>query len=197
MVLIRVWPMLLLVTTMTMFAVPAARSYDENFSVSAPDIHRPIELYDGTTILQLHFVSVAATNSQGSAPSNCQPGVQISYPKNASVGESVVITTTVTSACVPLYDQVIVNILPPNSSEILSTTPASPAVNTVTAPEADGPWHLVVQVLWNDPPTSGTFEIFQTTITIKITGTPATSTDTPTPATHYPGHSSPSNSSRE
>jgi len=94
----------------------------------------------------------------------------------------------VTSACVPVYNQVIVNILPPNSSEILSTAPASPAINTVTAPAKDGTWSLIVQVLWNDPPTGGTFEIFQTTIAIKIYGTLASSPNPPTPSMRYPKH---------
>ena len=104
-------------------------------------------------------------------PSNCQPGVQNQYPVNATAGEEVVITTTVTSGCFGpdiSITQVIVNILPQNSSEILSTAPASPAMNTVTAPGEAGPWPLVVQVFWNGNPTAGNFEIFETAITINI-----------------------------
>jgi len=102
-----------------------------------------------------------------------QPGVQNQYPGSAAAGRKIVIITTVTSSpcallCVTDYDEVIVNILLPNSSEILSTAPASPATNTVTAPATRGPWSLVVQVLWMDPPYGGTMAIFQTTITIKI-----------------------------
>jgi len=103
-------------------------------------------------------------------PLGCQPGVQNEYPANANAGQKILITTTVTSPCASDYyvTQIIVNILLPNSSLILSTAPASPAINTVTAPTTGGPWHLVVQVLWNGPPSSGTFETFQTTITIEI-----------------------------
>ena len=114
--------------------------------------------------------TIQVTQSYASMPLNCQPGVQNEYPKNANVGQNIVIITSVTSACVSddVYNEVIVNILPPNSSLILSTAPASPATNTVKAPAMAGPWSLIVQVLWNDPPTGGTFEIFQTTITINI-----------------------------
>jgi len=82
-----------------------------------------------------------------------------------------VIVTTVTSACVGpdvIISQVIVDILPPNSSQVLSTAPASPAVNIVTAPAKTGPWSLIVQVFWNGYPASGNFELFQSTIVIKI-----------------------------
>jgi len=109
--------------------------------------------------------------SAASVPLGCQPGVHNQYPENANAGEKIVITTTVTSACISadFSDQVVVNILAPNSSLILSTAPASPAINTVKAPAKGGPWSLIVQVLWNDPPTGGTFEVFQMTITINIT----------------------------
>jgi len=124
--------------------------------------------------------AIQVTQSKGyaSIPLNCQPGVQNQYPENATAGQTIVITTTVTSACVTDYTEVIVNILPPNSSEILSTAPASPAINTVTAPATGGPWILIVQVLWNNYPTGGTIAIFQTTITIKIYGPSAISTVT-------------------
>ena len=105
-------------------------------------------------------------------PLNCEPGVQNQYPENALAGQSIEIITTITSACVSsdYYTEVIVNILPPNSSVILSTAPASPAINTVTAPATGGPWSLIVQVLWNNYPTGGTVAIFQTTIAIQING---------------------------
>jgi hypothetical protein len=112
-----------------------------------------------------------------SAPLSCQPSVQNQFPQNASAGQTIVIVTTVTSACVTAYDQVIVNILPPNSSELLSTAPANPAAtNTVAAPATAGPLTLIVQVMWNNYPTGGTFEIYQTTITVKIIGSFAIST---------------------
>lgn len=104
------------------------------------------------------------------------PGVQNQYPVNATRGHRIVIVTTVTSAacallCITDYNQVIVNVLLPNSSVILSTALANPAAaNTVTAPATPGPWHLVVQVLWNDPVAGGTMAVYQTTITIKILG---------------------------
>jgi hypothetical protein len=78
------------------------------------------------------------------------------------------------------YNQVIVNILLPNSSIILSTAPAiiSPAVNTVRAPPTGGSWSLIVQVLWMDYPMTGTLASYQTTITIMINGPLAISTVT-------------------
>ena len=111
--------------------------------------------------------------SYASIPLSCQPGVQNEYPETALAGHAVVIVTTVTSACIADWAtqyvaQIIVNILRPNSSVILSTAPASPATNTVTAPTTGGPWSLIVQVLWNATPSGGTLEIFQTTITINI-----------------------------
>jgi len=109
--------------------------------------------------------------SSASTALNCQPVVQNEYPVNATARQEIVIVTTVTSACVGpdvIISQVIVNILPPNSSQILSTAPASPAVNMVTTPAKTGPWSLIVQVFWNGYPASGNFEIFQTTIIIKI-----------------------------
>ncbi|HXZ91019.1 MAG TPA: hypothetical protein VEG61_08145 [Candidatus Dormibacteraeota bacterium] len=123
-------------------------------------------------------IQVTQSKSYASIPLNCQPGVQNQYPENATAGQTIVITTTVASACVTDYTEVIVNILPPNSSEILSTAPASPAINTVTAPATGGPWSLIVQVLWNNYPTGGTIAIFQTTITINIYGPTAISTVT-------------------
>ena len=118
-----------------------------------------------------------------STPLNSQPAVQNQYPENAAAGQKIVIITTVTNsscalACVTDYDEVIVNIMVPNSSDILSTAPANPATNTVTAPETGGPWNLIVQVLWIDPPTGGTMAIYQTKITIKINGPAANSTVT-------------------
>jgi hypothetical protein len=116
-------------------------------------------------------IHVTQNKSYGSTPLNCQPGVQNSFPPNATVGHKIVITTTVTGTCVgpaATISQVIVNILRPDSSQILSTAPASPAINTITAPGTAGPWSLIVQVFWNGYPASGNFEMFQTTITIKI-----------------------------
>jgi hypothetical protein len=116
-------------------------------------------------------VIVTQNTSYASTPLNCQPGVQNQYPETATPGQEIAIVTTVTSSCVGpdvVVTQVVVNILPLNSAEILSTALASPAVNTVTAPAKAGPWSLVVQVFWNGYPTSGNFETFQTTITIKI-----------------------------
>ena len=116
-------------------------------------------------------IHVTGDETYSSKPSECQPGVQIKYPANATVEEKIVILTTVTSACIGpdvSVSQVIVNILRPGSSEILSTAPASPATNEVTAPKTIGPWTLIVQVLWNGTPTSGILETFQTTITINI-----------------------------
>lgn len=140
-------------------------------------------------------IQVTQGSSTTSTPLNCQPGVQNQYPVNATAGQKIVIITTVTSACVGPdigISQVIVNILPPNSSEILSTAPASPAINTVTAPAKPGPWSLIVQVFWNDYPSAGNFELFQTTITIKIIGPLAISTVPPhsTPPPHFPVHGS-------
>jgi len=121
--------------------------------------------------LLVSAIHVTGAESYASNLSNCQPGVQNKYPVNATVGEKIVIVTTVTGACIGpdvSVSQVIVNILRPGSSEILSTAPASPATNEVTAPRAIGPWALIVQVLWNGSPTSGVLETFQTTITIII-----------------------------
>jgi hypothetical protein len=120
----------------------------------------------------------ASQNSYASTPLNCQPGVQNQYPETANSGQKIVIITTVTSACVTEYNEVIVNILLPNTSRILSTAPASPAINTVTAPATGGPWSLIVQVLWIYYYSGGTMAIFQTTITIKINGPLASSTVT-------------------
>jgi len=116
---------------------------------------------------------ILSTTSVAVKAQTVQPGVQNQYPENAAAGQKIVIITTVTSSacallCVTDYNGVIVNILLPNSSDILSTSPASPAINTVTAPATGGPWSLIVQVLWIDPPTGGTMAIFQTAVTIKI-----------------------------
>jgi len=181
----QAWPLLLVMVTL-MVSVPPIHSFAETFPVSGT--YQPVVFYDKASASRLQFASGTSRKSYASTALSCLPGVQNAYPNNASVGESIVITTTVTSACVPVYNQVIVNILPPNSSEILSTAPASPAINTVTAPAKDGTWSLIVQVLWNDPPTGGTFEIFQTTIAIKIYGTLASLTNPPTPTMHYPRH---------
>jgi len=118
-------------------------------------------------------IRVTRNESYESMPSKCQPSVQNQYPATATARHKIVIITTVTSACVGpdvSISQVIVNILPVNSSEILSTAPASPAINAVTAPTKAGPWTLVVQVFWNGTPGSGNLEMYQTTITIKILG---------------------------
>jgi hypothetical protein len=123
-------------------------------------------------------IQVTQNKSYASIPLNCQPGVQNQYPENATAGQKIVIITTVTSACVFGYNEVIVNILLPNTSVILSTAAASPAINMVTAPATGGPWSLIVQVLWIDYPAGGTIAIFQTTITIKINGPLAVSTVT-------------------
>jgi len=113
------------------------------------------------------------TNAYASTPFYTQPGVQNQFPGNATAGHRIVIFTTVTGAacavvCITRYNQVIVNILLPNTSNVLSTAPDNPAVNMVTAPATRGPWHLTVQVLWNDYPTGGTTAIFETTITIQV-----------------------------
>lgn len=132
-------------------------------------------------LLLFALIPLAATTqvipnkSYTSIPLYSQPGVYIGYPENATAGQKIVIITNVTSSfcallCVTDYNRVIVNILLPNSSAILSTAPASPAINTVTAPATGGPWNLTVQVLWIDYPTGGTKAMFQTTITIKIIG---------------------------
>ena len=103
-----------------------------------------------------------------SSPLNCEPSMQNEYPKNATIGQWIVITTTVTNVCVAYYNQVIVNILLPYTSRILSTGPDSPAVNKVRAPDTIGPWSLVVQVLLNYYPTDGTIGSFENTIIINI-----------------------------
>jgi len=118
-------------------------------------------------------VQVPHNESYTSPPTSCQPGVQNEYPANATAGQKIVIVTTVTNGCVGpdvTISQVIVNILLPNSSEILSTAIASPAINTVTARGTSGPWNLIVQIFWNGYPASGNYEMFETTITIKIIG---------------------------
>jgi hypothetical protein len=90
------------------------------------------------------------------------------------------VITTIVAQCVTIdYNEVVVNILLPNSSVLLSTAPAavnSPAINKVTAPATGGPWSLVVQVLWINYPAGGTLAMSQTTITIMINGPSATST---------------------
>ncbi|HUK27488.1 MAG TPA: hypothetical protein VLV31_03615 [Candidatus Acidoferrales bacterium] len=121
-----------------------------------------------------------------SGPSNCTPGVQNQYPSNATARAKIVIVTTVSSACVYNYNQIAVNILLPNTSDILSMALASPATNTVTAPPYGGPWTLVVQIFWNDYPTGGIIEVYQTTITIKILGPkPEAPTTATAPYTQY------------
>ena len=123
-------------------------------------------------------IPVAQGKSYGWTLLTIQPGVQNQYRANAGAGQKIVITTTVAScfcstfACVTDYNGVIVNILLPNSSVILSTAPANSgneAINTVTAPRTAGLWSLIVQVLWTDYPTGGTVATYQTTITINIT----------------------------
>jgi hypothetical protein len=141
------------------------------FAVPGSGATQPRTFYDEVTPRNYGFVYLTQNGSNAPILPICQPGVQNEYPDNASEGQKIVIITTVTSACVGAgitISQVIVNILPPSSSEILSTAPASPAINTVTTPARIGPWNLIVQVVWNGYPASGNFEIFQTTITIKI-----------------------------
>lgn len=122
--------------------------------------------------------TVTQNNSNASTHLYSQPNVQNQYPENAAAGQKIVVNTTVTSsfcafACVTDYNVVIVRILLPNSSVILSTAPASPAaINTVTAPATGGPWSLIVQVLWLDDTDGGITAIYQTTITINIHGPP-------------------------
>jgi hypothetical protein len=116
------------------------------------------------------MIQVAQNQSYASLPLNCQPSIQNQYPESAAAGEKIVIITTVTNTCITNYNRVVVNILLPNTSLILSTAPASPAKNTVTAPSTGGPWSLIVQVLWVVYPSGGTLAISQTTITIKING---------------------------
>jgi hypothetical protein len=138
-------------------------------------------------------IQVTQVKGLESFPFSCQPSVQNQFPQSASAGQKIVIVTTVTSACVSDYDQVIVNILPPNSSELLSTAPASPAAtNIVTAPATAGPWSLIVQVMWINYPLAGTFEIYQTTITVKVVGSLTVSTaPSPPPHPHSQGHKHP------
>jgi hypothetical protein len=92
------------------------------------------------------------------------------YPMNATAGQEIVIITTITNVCIAddNYNQVVVNILLPNTSRILSTAPASPAINKVTAPDIGGSWSLVVQALFIYYPTGGTIDLFQNVITINI-----------------------------
>jgi hypothetical protein len=94
--------------------------------------------------------------------------MQNSYPMNATVGREIVIITSVTNICLADYNQVIVNILLPNTSIILSTAPASPAINEVRAPEIGGPWSVVVQAVFIIYPLGGTIGLFQDTITIHV-----------------------------
>ena len=162
-----VWFPLLVMATM-MLTVTPAYSNGVIFSTFDSVANQPVTFSDKGTPSRIDFVHVAQSMSSALAPSSCQPGVENQYPESVNPGQEIMINTTVTSACVSLFDEVIVNILLPNSSVILSTAPASPAVNTVRAPARGGPWSLIVQVLWNDPPTGGTFEIFQTTIIINI-----------------------------
>ena len=94
--------------------------------------------------------------------------MQNSYPMNATAGRDIIIITSITNVCVPDINQTIVNILLPNTSQILSTAPASPAINEVIAPDTAGPWSLVVQVLLINYPLGGTVSLFQEQITIII-----------------------------
>jgi hypothetical protein len=171
-----------------MLTVSPVYSQAVTFAVSSSHALQPIAFFGQVTAPNLGVVVYVTQNKgYGSIPSNssnCEPDVQSEYPDNASAGQRIVIITTVVSGCVGAgvaVSQVIVNILPPESSEILSTAPASPAINTVTAPATGGRWSLIVQVIWNGNPASGNFEIFETTITIKINGSSAISTVTSSP----------------
>jgi len=145
--------------------------------------------YLSAVLLLFALVPLAATiqvthnESYALASSSCQ-AVQNQYPNTATAGHQIVIITTVSSACVTDYNEVIVNILLPNTSQILSTASATngPATNTVTAPATGGPWNLVVQVSWINYPTAGTLAMYQTTITIMINGPSAISKVTSTTA---------------
>ena len=161
-----------------------------------PNRSLPLAKYGGSRFLALLLLfaiiplaaSIQLPLGQGFAlgPSNCKPGVQIQYPVNATSGAKIVIVTTVSSACVYNYNQIAVNILLPNTSVILSMALASPATNTVTAPPYGGLWSLVVQIFWNDYPTGGIIEVYETTITIKILGPrPEATTTTTAPYTQY------------
>jgi hypothetical protein len=160
-----------------MFSVFSVSSAGLTF-VSGSDAYQPVTLNQETP-LRSDFIYVTQ-KSYASTPLNldwqpCQPGVQNEYPENATAGQRFMINTTVTGDCVgsgAVITQVIVNILLPNSSVMLSTAPASPsypsrAINWVTAPATPGPWRLIVQVFWNGYPSAGNCEEFQTAITIK------------------------------
>ena len=94
--------------------------------------------------------------------------MQNTYPTSASAGRVIVITTSITNACVVDYNRVLVNILLANTARILSASIASPAINKVRAPDIGGPWSLVVQVLFINYPLAGTVSLFQDRITINI-----------------------------
>lgn len=162
-----------------------------------PAIPRPLPSnaaagFDTVELNTAATIQVTQNKSYASIPLNYQPGVQNQYPENATAGQKITIITTVTSSscaveCVTDYNEVIVNILLPKTSVTLSTAPASPAVNTVTAPATGGPWRLIVQVLWINYPTGGTIATFQTTMTIKIIG-PSTISTVASQQHHHHGH---------
>lgn len=99
---------------------------------------------------------------------NCQPSMKNQYPKNATVGQMIIITTIITRVCIVNYNEVIINILLPDTSIILSTSPANPAVNKIRAPNNAGPLVLVVQALFIYYPSDGITALFQNVITIEI-----------------------------
>jgi len=148
--------------------------------------------FDAVELNTAGTIQLTQNKDYASNPLNYPPGIQNQYPANATAGQKITIITTVTSSacaveCVTDYNEVIVNILLPKTSVALSTAPASPAVNTVTAPATGGPWTLIVQVLWINYPTGGTIATFQTTMTIKIIGPSTISTVTPQ-SHHHHGH---------
>ena len=135
-------------------------------------------------LFPLATVQVTHSESYALASSSCQ-AAQNQYPNTATAGHQIVIITTVSSTCVTYdYNEVIVNILLPNTSRILSTASATngPATNTVTAPATGGIWNLVVQVLWINYPEAGTLGMYQITITIIVNGPSAISKVTSTTA---------------
>ena len=97
--------------------------------------------------------------------------MQNTYPTSATAGRLIVITTSITNACVVDYNRVLVNILLANTSRILSASIASPAINQVRAPDMSGPWRLVVQAQFIYYPEGGMLSLFQESITINVNKT--------------------------
>jgi len=126
-------------------------------------------------------LSFSAPTQTSAYSADCQPSMQNTYPAKAAPGQEMVITTTITNVCVSILvygqEQVIVDIMLPNTAVILSTAPANPdAVNTIRAPQVDGPWTLDVVASFSDYPLSGVLASFQNTIIINIIGPLASST---------------------